>query len=86
MPLKTAEIVKVYEIKVWVEGDVMGGKHVMVQYQAPGEEPFCYCSFRYNYAYTDNASIRSAAEKMAISLGASQPVEFRSRELKINGG
>ena len=81
--METAKVVKVYERKVWVEGDMMGDKHVMVQHQAPGCEPFCYCSFHYDYAYTDNASIRRAAERIALELGAVEPVEFRERPLAV---
>ena len=71
------KVVKIYEKKVWVECDMMGDKHVMVQHQAPGVEPFCYCSFHYDHGYTDNASIRNAAERMALAIGATEPVEFR---------
>lgn len=81
--MKTAEIVHVYETKVWVEVDMMGSKHVMIQHQAPGCEPFCYCSFHYNYAYTDNANIRREAERMALAIGATEPVEFREREWTV---
>ena len=81
--METVKVVRVYERKVWVEGDMMGDKHVMVQHQAPGCEPFCYCSFHYDYAYTDNASIRNAAERMALALGATEPVEFRTRPLVV---
>lgn len=77
--METVNVVEVYEKKVWVEGDMMGDKHVMVQHQAPGCEPFCYCSFHYDYGYTDNASIRDAAKRMALALGATEPVEFRTR-------
>lgn len=81
--LDTVEVAKVFKKKVWVEGDFMGDKHVMVQHQAAGCEPFCYCSFFYDYGYTDNATIRRAAEKMALALGAQEPVEFRERALAV---
>ena len=88
--METANVVEVYEKKVWVEGDFSGSKHVMMQHQAPGCEPFCYCSFHYDYGYTDNASIRRASERMALDLGATEPVEFRTRpwvvpNTKLNG-
>lgn len=72
--METVEIVKVYDKKVWLENDFSGDIHVMVQHQAPGSEPFCYCSFHYHYGYTDNSSIKRAAERMALSLGATEPV------------
>lgn len=81
--METVEIVKVYENKVWVESDLFGGKHVMVQSASPRAEPFCYCSFHYGYGYTDNATIHNAATRMAISLGATEPVEFRTRQFEL---
>jgi hypothetical protein len=81
--METVEIVKVYENKVWVESNLFGGKHVMVQRASPRAEPFCYCSFHYGYGYTDNASIHNAATRMAISLGATEPVEFRTRPFEL---
>lgn len=79
--METVEVLKIYANDVWVESDFCGGKHVMIQSQMPGTEPFCYCSFNYDYAYTSNASIRHAASSMALALGATEPVEFRERGL-----
>ncbi len=81
--IETVEVVKVYGNKVWVESDFFGSKHVMVQSEASGRSPFCYCSFNYAYGYTDNLSVHEAAQSMAISLGATEPVEFRQRELTV---
>ena len=77
--IRTGEIVEVYPTAIWIESDLFGGQHVMVQHQAPGREPFCYASFYYDYAYTSNSSIRAAAERLARQLGASDPVEYRAR-------
>ena len=41
-------------------------------------EPFCYCSFKYNYAYTSNAKILQDALDMAVNLGAKEPVRQES--------
>jgi hypothetical protein len=81
--MEMVEVVKVYGQTVWVESDFFGSKHVMVQSDAPGTEPFCYCSFHYGYGYTDNRSVHEAAQRMAVSLGATEPVEFRQREFKV---
>ena len=81
--METVEVVKVYGNKVWVESDFFGSKHVMVQSEMPGAEPCCYCSFNYCYGYTDNQSIHDAALRMAASLGAPDPIEFRQRELTV---
>ena len=52
----------------------------MIQSEAPDFAPFCYASFGYNYAYTDNATTLSAAESLAKSLGAQEPIEHRTRD------
>ena len=81
--METVEVVKVYGNTVWVESDFFGSKHVMVQSEASGAEPCCYCSFNYCYGHTDNRSVHEAALRMAVSLGATEPVEFRQREIKV---
>jgi hypothetical protein len=85
-PVETVEVVHVYERTVWVEADFFGNKHVMVHHQAPGEEPFCYCTFFYDCKHTDNASIRRAAGRMAVALGAVEPVEIRNRQPREHMG
>ena len=79
--METVEAIKVCERKVWIEQDVTGSKHVMVQHDSPNFEPFCYCTFNYDYGYTDNSAIRERAESVAKSLGASDPVEYRHRDI-----
>jgi len=74
--------VEVFTSKVWIEGDMMGNHHVMVKHAIKNAEPFNFCSFFYNYAYNDNNSIRAMAEKMAISLGAEEPVKYQIREIE----
>ena len=75
-----AVTVEICKTAVWVENDLFGGRHIVVQHE--GHEPFTYASFNYDYRYTSNASTLSAAQQMAISLGAKEPIEFRTRELK----
>lgn len=72
--IKTAKITNVFKTEIWIENHFIGSKSVMIQHE--GCEPFCYCTFNYNYQYTDNSSIKRAAEKMAISLGAKEPVIY----------
>ena len=79
--MEVVEIVKIYDQNVWIENDLLGSKHVMIKHDHPDSEAFTYCSFNYNYAHTSNCTIREQAEKMAISLGAKPPVEYRSRPL-----
>jgi hypothetical protein len=82
--VEIVKVVKIFEKKVWIEDDIMGDKHVMVQHQDGKSDPFCYCSFHYDYGYTSNSGIRASAEKMAVSLGATEPVEYRHREFKLD--
>lgn len=82
--IETVEIVKVFARRVWIESDFSGDKHVMIQHQDGESEPFCYCSFHYDYAYTSNSVIREQAERMAIQLGAVEPVEYKSRPFSFN--
>lgn len=70
-------VIEVYPAKVWIESDFNGARHVMVQHQAHNQ-PFKYASFFYNYAYTDNAGTWKAAERLALALGAAEPVEHRT--------
>ena len=68
-----------FDKSVWIESDIFGNKHVMVQHQAPGSEPVCYCTFHYHYEHTSNAFIRNEAERVARALGAQIPIEHRNR-------
>jgi hypothetical protein len=77
--VEVLEIIKTFERKVWIESDFTGAKHVMAQYDDGKSEPFCYCTFNYDYAHTDNSIIREEAEKMAVRLGATEPIEHRYR-------
>ena len=75
--IQEAKIVKVYGKSIWVESDLLGAKHVMVKHEDC--EPFEYCSFHYDYSHTDNATTRRLAEKIALMLGATDPVEHKHR-------
>lgn len=79
--LEVVEIVKICETKVWIESDILGCKHVMLQHE--GCEPFTWCTFNYDYRYTSNGKIWAAAENMAIALGAVEPIDRKHREWKL---
>ena len=81
MNIEKATIVKILPTKVWIEGDIFGCKHVMLQHE--GCEEFTYCSFKYDYRYTSNSTVNDAALKMAYSLGATYPVMVKNRDMKI---
>lgn len=78
-----AQVVKVYTKSVWIESDILGARHVMVQHNAPGEEPFCYATFHYNHRHTSNSGTMNAATRVAIALGATEPVEQRQRSIAV---
>ncbi len=77
------QVTRILDKKIWIESDFFGDKHVMIKHDHEDFEPFCYCSFYYNYAYTSNSSIRRQAEEIAKLLGATEPIEHRSRPLSI---
>lgn len=76
-----AKAVHLYRNIVWIEDDILGDRHVMVQSEAPGSTPHSYCTFRYDHRYGSNASFDQAAESVALSIGVSSPVERRFREI-----
>lgn len=68
---------------IWIEEDILGRRHVVVQHKFGEEEiePFTFCTFNYDYRYTCNAFLREAAEKMAKSLGATPPILIKDRRI-----
>jgi hypothetical protein len=76
--LQTVTLERILPTAVWIEDDVCGSRHVMLQHE--GMHAFCYASFHYDYAYTCNSGTWAAAEELAISLGATKPVERRMRQ------
>jgi hypothetical protein len=74
-------VVEMRPTKVWVESDMMGARHVVLHHEGHGE-PFTYASFNYNYAYTSNSVTWYAANRLAIELGATEPVDQRQRVLQ----
>lgn len=74
-----AVLVEIVPTKIWIESDMMGARHVVMHHQDFGE-PFTYASFHYDYAYTSNGGTWDAANRLALALGAKEPVEQRSRE------
>lgn len=74
-------VLQILPTKVWIEDDMMGSRHVLLQTEG-FEEPFIYATFNYNYAYTSNAQTLQEATKLAIRLGATEPVERRYQEWK----
>lgn len=69
--------------KVWVEGDIMGSKHIVIQVEGSSTE-FTLCTLRYSYAYTSNATIRAQAESIVEALGFSEEVEHKTRHFDFS--
>jgi hypothetical protein len=79
--MKTVEIVEVYPTKYWVERDMVGGIHIMVQHE--GMHAFEYASFNYDYAYTSNAGVWAEMVNMMKRFGIEEKdIELVSREWK----
>ena len=81
--LKVTKITKTYKKEVWIESDILGTTYVMMKHEDGRSEGFCFCQFHYNYMYTNNAHIHDVATAMAISLGATEPVQHRDREIEL---
>lgn len=81
-PIPTGQIVEILPTRIWIESDIMGARHVVMHHQGYGE-PFTYASFYYDYAYTSNGGTLDAANRLALSLGATEPVEQRLRYMKF---
>ena len=82
MKIQQATIVDILPTRIWIESDMMGARHVVMHHQDL-EEPFTYATFHYDYAYTSNSGTHSAAENLARALGASEPIEHRTRSLEM---
>lgn len=76
--LPGAQVVEILPTRVWIEDDLMGARHVMLQHE--GFHAFCYASFNYDYAYTSNAGTHAAAHELARRLGAAEPIETKLRD------
>ncbi len=78
--VEVVELVKVFKTEIWIESDLLGAKHVMLQHE--GCDPFTWCTFNYDHRYTGNSTTLKCATDMAISLGADVPVKHKHREWK----
>jgi len=74
-------IVEILPTAIWIESDIFGSRHVVLQHQ--GCDPFTYASFQYDYRYTSNAGTWEAARNLALALGATEPIEQKHRNLSF---
>jgi len=77
-PINRVKVESISTVKVWIESDMLGARHVVIQHDGARLPPFIYATFHYNYAYTSNYATLQAAELLAIQLGATVPVEHRT--------
>ena len=82
--MEQVKITKIYGNAVWVENDICGKAHVMLQSEAPGSEPTCVATVHYNYPWVDNSTRNQVATQVARMFGAGENVEFRFRELPVS--
>lgn len=79
------EVVNVTDVtflpfKVWIENDLFGGRHVMIQHE--GQTAFCYATFGYHHLYTSNSMTLNAAMATAKALvGDDREIEIISRPI-----
>ncbi len=79
--METVSIAKIYQNTVWVETDITGDAHVMLQCEAPGSDAACLATVRYHYPFMDNSTRNRVATEIAKMLGASDPVEVKFRDI-----
>jgi len=78
--MQEVKIVEILPTQYWVESDFVGSKHIMIQHE--GMEPFCYCSFYYDYAYTSNSQMHREAVQMMERFGIKeQDIVWKTRSL-----
>ena len=82
--MEQVKITRIYGNAVWVEKDILGDAHVMMQSEAPESEPACVASVYYNHPLVDNFTRDRVATGIARMLGAAGRVEFRYRELPVS--
>ena len=78
----TTTVVGMLPISIWIEKGMTGEHHVVVHHQGVGK-PFTYATFYYDYAYTSNTGTRDAAHRLALALGAQEPIETRTRRFEM---
>jgi DNA polymerase elongation subunit (family B) len=75
-------LVEILPTSYWVESDFCGSKYIMMQHQ--GMEPFCYCAFYYNYAYTSNSQMHQEVVRMMERFGVKEEeIIWKMRQLSL---
>jgi len=78
---RTIALVEIFPTAIWIESGMFGERSVVLQHQ--GCEPFVYATFGYDYRYTSSGGTLAAAQALARSLGAVDPIEMRSAPFPV---
>ena len=79
--MNEVKVVKVYPTFYWVEKDLFGSAHVMVQHE--GMHPFTYATFNYDYAYTSNAGVHNTVVALMERMGiAENDIVWKNRAIQ----
>jgi len=81
--IEQAKIVSYIPTKVWIESGMGGERYVMRQYE--GYPAFEYARFGYDYSHTSNSGTMADATRLALALGATEPIEHKSRGFESLG-
>ena len=82
--MEKVKIVEVFPLKIWVEKDIMGSSHIMMQHDYPGQKPFQYASFFYDYAYTSNSGIHAEVVRVMERFNiAEKDIVWKQRTIDI---
>lgn len=79
--IKLATLHRIAATGIWIESNVLGECIVVVQHE--GCDPFDYATFGHDHRYTSNSIVRDQARRLALSLGAREPVMERFRILRL---
>jgi hypothetical protein len=77
--IENVKLLEILPTRIWIENGMCGERVVVLQHQDC--DPFDYAVFGYDYRYTSNAGTWEAANTLALALGATEPVEKRTRSL-----
>ena len=81
--MREVTIEKIYATHIWVERDLMGSNHIMIQHEV-ADKPFCYMSLHYDYAYTSNSTMHNVTELIMKQVFGieKEDIVWKSREWK----
>lgn len=81
MEIEKLLLAEVMPTKIWIESGMFGERSVMMQIEKC--DAFEYAIFGHDYRYTNNALTLAEAEALARQLGATEPIEHRTRKFEL---